>query len=224
MSVQRLSLSDLIVQIRLVLGEVDADFSKISNAELVTLINAYGNRLPSRIGQILREHGFSIRQKTVQHPMWKTDGSLSTSAGDASATLPADFSTLIEFYDNTNERPIETVMFPSTWFYRHMKKRKPGPTTAIELSGFNTSGIRAVTLYPTPPAGVTPDIAVSYTRIPAEMPNSTPGSEYPDADPKYHMLWVYGPVLDLLGPDSPRFNEYSRIEENLVRDLVQDAA
>jgi hypothetical protein len=224
MSVQRLTLSDIIRKIRLALGETDPARSKMTDADLILSINAYGNVLPSRVGQVSREHGMSFREGIPHHFMWHTKGTISGSAGSADVSLPADFSTPIEFWESNIEKPLHIVDKPSLWHYRRLRKGRPSLPEEIVLEGYDVStNQRTATLFPTPPAGFTPSIDVRYYRIPAEMPGNDEASEEPDADPKYHLLWVYGPLIEILAPDSPVWQNYVQLEHTLIRDLVQEA-
>ena len=146
-------------------------------------------------------------------------------ASSSTVTLPDDYDQYISFYDTTANKPIEPVKSVSKWHYAKLKEKVAGPPEAIEIGNAATGSVnrRTATLYPATFTGVTPAIEMVYWRLPAVMPNSTPSTEYPDSDVKYHWLWVYGPLLTLLAPGDPGFERYAALEKDLLLDLAATA-
>ena len=44
------------------------------------------------------------------------------------------------------------------------------------------------------------------------MAGTDSANEYPDADPKYHWLWVYGPAMEILRPSHPAYDRFIALE------------
>lgn len=211
--VYRMSLADIIDQIRLAMGEPDIDLSKITNSQLVDLINAYGNSIPSRLNQVAREHGKSFDEGVPKHPMWLTKTSI-TSSGSL-VTFPSDMSSLQELWLEDYDQPLE---WEKTF---RGSARKRGIPKKVFISGVDASGNMTGELIPSTSENF--NIRVVYYRIPASFPGEDFSSEYPDAHPKYHLLWVVGPLTLIMAPDDPMYGEYKRLEQEFLRNLFQES-
>lgn len=215
MSVYRMNLTDIIEQIRLIIGESDVDLSKITNTQLVNLINAYGTSIPTRINQVAREHGKTFDEGIPKHPMWLTKATIS-STGE-SVVLPEDVFSLQELWLTDYNKFIPWTKNFSRW----KTPRDGGLPEKLVITGVDSSGAMTGELVPNPGANL--NIRVHYYRVPAKMPGSSYSTEYPDAEAKYHLLWVVGPVTLLMAPDDPAYGEFKRLEQEMLRNLVQEA-
>lgn len=221
MAVQRLSLSDITTELRRIVGEATPANSAVTDAQIATIVNGYGQRLATRCAQIANRQASYPR-----FDMWRTDGTLTCTQGSATVHFPSDYDSYIEFYNSTDRRPIYPAARLSSYAYTTLKHKAPGPPEVIEILDFVSSlsvWRRRGIIYPTPPASVTPSISLLYHRLPAVMPNSAPTSEYPDADPKYHWLWVYGPATELLRPTDSTYSRFQELEKELLKELAASA-
>lgn len=221
MPIQRLTLANIIAELRRIYGEPTAATSAFTDAQAVLLINGYGQRLATRCAQVAGRP-----DKTPRFDMWRTNGTLTCSAGSATVYFPLDYDSYIEFYDSTNRRPIYPLEKVNKYAYRTLRHKALGPPEAIEIRDFATvSGDwrRQGTIYPTPPSSITPSIALVYHRLPVAMPNSSPSSEYPDVDPKFQWLFVYGPACELLRSNDPSYNRFQELERELLKELAATA-
>lgn len=214
MAIQRLSLTDIQEHIRLLFGEVTAAESKISAAQLVELVNAYGQTLVANL-------------KPKHLPWYRAASTLSCASGSADVYLPTDCATgdHISFWDSTHTRMLDPVS-DVYLFHPGLARLPVGPPKAIELLGWASNAgawQRKARLWPGPPTGTTPSVAIDYWRIPAILPNSTPDTEYPDCDPTFQMLWVYGPTLTVMAPDDPAFQGVKILHDELFRKLEASA-
>ena len=231
MAIQRLSLTNLKDLVRFWIGEEIAALSKIpssnvsggTTASLATVINLYGQQIPSRLALIMREQGYNIQAGQI-YPDWlRTSGSMTETEGSSDVTFPSDYARYISFYDRTNRRVIWPTEEVSSTHLERLKKRDPGPPEAIEILGVNSSSVWTGTLWPPTEGGITPDIELIYWRLPASMADSNPGSEYPDAPPEFHILWAYGAVLEIMRPDDPAYSRFQDLERQKLTEMVYAA-
>ena len=230
MAIQRLALSDIIEEIRRNLGEPTAAQSHIDDADLVRVINGYGQRLQMRMASVRRELG---KYGMPYLNMWKTSinsttgvgiANFTVSQGSSTVTFPDDYNLYISFYDRTTNRPIDVTSRVSKWHFERLKEAPAGPPEAIELTDrIAASNRQQATLYPAPLSSVTPDIEMFYWRYPATMPNTAPTAEYPDADIQFHWMWVDGPTAQLMAPSDPAFNRFHDREREGLMDLAVKA-
>ena len=229
MAVQRLSLTNIIDLIRFYIAEPDADVSRLKNitdssgttATLLLIINGYGQQISTRLGALARQEGLDLKSGKVYPDFWRTSGSLTTSKSSSSATFPSDYSKWISFYDRTNKKVIHPVEEISRWRLDEYRNSPAGPTKAIEMLGVNSSSVITSTLWPSVEDEITPDIELIYWREPATMPGTSQSTEYPDAPPEFHMLWVYGAVLEIMRPDHPRFNRFQQKEQEMLTEMMR---
>ena len=103
-----------------------------------------------------------------------------------------------------------------------MITKPAGPIEAIELFGF-VDGRGRGTLYPATASGATPSIRLTYYRLPTAMPGDSPETEFPDIDPKYQDLTIYGSVVELSRNTGFEFDRYAGIEREMLLDLASTA-
>jgi len=53
------------------------------------------------------------------------------------------------------------------------------------------------------------------------MPGSSPSSEFPDADNKWHYLWVLETVLEVLRNDDAAYDRYEKLENEMINELAE---
>jgi hypothetical protein len=219
MAIQRLTLANILTLVRIGLGEADAAASKISDANLITLINAYGQLVPSRAGSVMRRNGLAVGQGTIRFKCWRTEGTCSADSSAQYVWTPTDFDTAIEF--NTLNRPLEIIK--DTRQLRELRD-DTGPASHIMPLEWGTNAAnsdayqRKWKLFPSPQTAET--VSVLYYKLPAIMPGDDTGAEYPDCDPKFHYLWVCGTLRELLRPDDPTYELWKKQEEDLIIDFT----
>ncbi len=206
MALQRLSLSQIETAILECLHYPASTVAPwLTSATLYLRINDYVQRLPV----IAAGMANSMRLKIGKLPlkgvprfeMWKTVGKLTTASGDSKVYFPEDYDAPISFWDETANRPLEVIRNVDKYHSR-IRKETPGPPKAIEILGgipiqSSAVWVRYGQLCPATIAGVTPNITLNYWRIPRKMPGSSASTEFPDVDPKYEMLVIYGTASDL---------------------------
>uniref|UniRef100_A0A6M3L6Q9 Uncharacterized protein n=2 Tax=viral metagenome TaxID=1070528 RepID=A0A6M3L6Q9_9ZZZZ len=238
MAVQRLNLKqieDAILQIMGFDSSENAPWK--TSATLYQRINEYGQRLPMRLNQIARETNVPT---PVHFDMWKSSCNSSTTgttvvlvaASSATIYFPTDYDHTISLYDITNKRPIQLIDNVDKWHYERLVHGPAGPPRYVEIGGFASDGAaawrRTATLYPATESGVTPSVRLKYWRIPAAMTATVAAqaqSQYPDVDPKYESLFIYGPVIDLARIDLARqqnlgFEQWVRLERELLVEML----
>lgn len=227
MSTQKLNLTTIIDMVRVNIGELDTTVSRVDDsddttnyASLPAVINAVGNMLPGKLGSLMRNEGMPLPGGMLYPYFLRTVGSLTTSAGSSTVTFPADYASLISLYDNTNKAPLYLVGDVNEYHLQRLRTKPPGPPEAIELTGLSSQAWQG-RVWPLTESGVTPSIEVVYYRIPAEMPNSSPTTEYPDAPPNWHMLWVYGATVEMMRQDDPSYNRYLEREREMLLELLR---
>ena len=231
MAIQRLCLLDIetaILEATHYNSSANAPWALSCN--LYKRINEYGQRLPMRLNEIAAQIGMQV---PIHFDYLKTTANSSTSgttvpvvsAGSSTIYMPTDYDHYMSFYDITNKRPIHVIENVDKWHYEELIKVPTGPPQYIEIMGFTTDGSsnwrRSGTLYPATVSGVTPSIRLHYWRLPAIMAGTGPATEYPDIDPKYESLFIYGPVCELtrsIDPDT--YAAYSMLEKELLTQMV----
>lgn len=234
MAVQRLALSDYIEEIRRAIGEETAALSEIDDADLARVINGYIQNLPMRCAEVATQAGVRIGSGTIRFDFWKTAvnstttagaGNFVVAAGSSDMDLPNDYDHWISWYDRTNNRPFHVIRETSRW-HRDIKERI-GVPRYVEIrdlyAGGSSTWRRRATLYPAVVSGITPDIELTYWRLPASMPNTTAASEYPDIDIKFQWLPVWGVVVELMRPGDPAYERYAAQERNMILAMLQSA-
>jgi hypothetical protein len=230
MAVQRLSLTNIQTEILRIVGNYttsnDADWR--TDANLYQIINRYGQSLTTRVAA-------AVGLPSVSLPMYRTTATSGTAASNdifvtaSSPTifLPINLNEIISLYDVTNKRPLHPIRDVDL-DYNDVASKVAGVPDFYELLDFVDDGSgnwrQKALLHPAPHTGITPSLRLKYYRLPAVMPGDTPQTEYPDADVKYHSLWIYGPVVELMAPNSPIFDRYVALERGLLMDLARAAA
>ena len=232
MAVQRLSLTQIRANILEILGystSANAPWSLDSTLDL--RINQYGQRLPMRLNSMARQLNLPT---PVRLDCWRTtaDSSNSTTAaiqvaiGSATVYMPVDLDAAISYYDLDNKRPI----YPLEGAYRYeiedLVNSPPGLPKYIEVGGYVTEGSnwrRQATIYPAPISTYTYSLRLEYWRLPTSMPGEDPNYEYPDIDPKYESLFVFGPVTDLTRSTGQEFDRYAAIEKEMLVEMLSTA-
>lgn len=227
MAVLRLTLANLETEILRLTGyDASTDAPWATQANLYRIINIYGQRLPMRLTQVARQLGVVGPADTARFDMWRTVANLTTSSGSSNVDFPTDYDHWISFYDNTNARRVDPVENVDKYHIKKLRDKAAGPPEAIEIMGFLTSGanwVRRGILYPDTASGVTPSISCTYWRLPAIFAGAAPTTEYPDADYKYHALWIYGPMCEILRNSGPSYDRFQAIELELLTDLALTA-
>jgi hypothetical protein len=238
MAIQRLSLADIttaILEIMMYSASTNAPWG--SNVTLYKRINEYMQRLPMRINTVARELAVQGLIKTDALPihmdMWHTDATSATTgtglriaASASTVYLPIDFDYPIAFYDITGKRSIHIIEDPDKWLDDEIVQAPPGVPKRIHIQGYCLDGTdwrRQAVLYPSTVSGVTPSIRLSYYRLPAIMPGTTASAEYPDIDPKYESIVIYGPICDLARNTGFEYDRYSKLEREMLVEMCLTA-
>jgi hypothetical protein len=235
MSVQRTSLTSIKTELLRIVGhETSAYADWDTDARLYEIINRYGQRLPLRASQIARENKIPIGAGIPRFDMYKTRTTVTLTGGETDSNslpqttfkFPTDFDHWISFYDETHKNEVVVTTEVTRLHLDRLKKKNPGVPEAIEIGDFyldSTIWRRRGFIYPPSPSGMSARLELWYYRLPAVMPGTDPDNEYVDADVKYHSLWIYGPACELLRPDDPQYERYSRLEKEMLVDLVASA-
>ena len=230
MAVQRLTLAQIETEILRITGYSASTAAPwLTSANLYLRINSYIQALPVKLAQLvgnLRETGKMPPASGVpRFDMWRTEGTLPTKAGVRTVSLPADYDHWIALWNNTSNDAVDVVENVTKYHHR-LKKQVPGVVEAIEIMGYpEVDGAakpqKYANVYPIP--SVDQPIAITYWRLPRAMAGTSTSNEFPDIDPKYEQLSVYGPVVELMRPTGPDFERYLSIEQNLLRDVALTA-
>ena len=214
MAIQRLSLSNIATEIKRIVGfpgqpSVDTPWS--TDTDLYRIINGYGQRLAMRCAQVLgdkkphqplRAPRFDMYRTRINSEEDSSEDRFSVTTGSSQVLFPENLDEIISIWDLEYERTLDKVEDVDRW-HHDLRRRKPGPPEFYELNGI-THAVdphrRFALLYPAPPAGFLPSLHMNYWRVPSVMAGTDPANEYPDADPKYDWLWVYGPAMEILRP------------------------
>ena len=235
MAITRLSLETLKDQIRVLIGEPDAARSRVADsntstdkASLAQFISSYNLVLPQRLALLAQEIGSGnpypgFWRTRVNSTTTAATANLVVAAGSQTVNLPDDYLRYISFYDRTNSRPIYTTQEVARWHVDRLRKKPEGPPEAIEILGVDSGSRWEARLWPPTGVGVTPSLELTYWRMPANMPDTTPASEYPDAPPEFHFLWVIGPITLLLATDDPAWSRFREQERELLTQMLRSA-
>lgn len=231
MAVQRLTLTNLIAQIRIAIAEPTAARSKVTDAEIAQIVNGTGSRIGLKVAAMLRASG-KVDAQEIHLDMYRTVTTSATTgtglvcaAATSTGYLPVDYDHYVSFYNLTDNKPMPVVSDVSR--YHAIRSKTAGPSECIEILDFTTDDSsnwrRQFKIWPPVATAVTPSIELVYWRIPASMANATPSAEYPDTDTKYQWLWVYDPVLELMRPDYPSYERYKGFADELLTGLAATA-
>lgn len=235
MTIQRLSLSNIATEIKRIVGfpgVASSDTPWATDEDLYRIVNGYGQRLGIRAAQVIGEKQQNQPLRAMRFDMYRTTTTSEVSAltsvfsvitGSNVISFPEDLDEIISIWDLEYDKPLHKVEDVARW-HPYLRKRKPGPPEYYEM--FGLSGVKRLAhLHPTPPAGFTPSLELVYWRMPATMPQSglTADTSYPDADIKYHWLWVYGPAAEILRSGHPAYDRYAALEKELLIDLAKTA-
>lgn len=240
MAIAQASASDLVTEIRRIIGQVDADLSTdLPNVRILDMLNRYIQGLTHKVSDFIRAEGGSIKDGTIKLIFWRQtwvgdvtggDDVFILAAGSSSFDLPNTFDYLESIYDTTHERELEEVreINKHTTRGRMLRDRPAGPPEAYELLGYTTSSTRWVqqgTLYPSTAAGVTPTLILTGYRKPAILTSqATPsGSEFLDIDPEYDQIAILGTVVSILSAGDPMVEEYKAQERAMLGQLAMTA-
>jgi hypothetical protein len=222
----RQTLEALTDAIRLHLGEKLTGYSRLDDDQTATQkwsiyrqINSYLQGIRQHIHSRLRTEGVSLRHGELFLDAYRTSGILTVTAGSSTAYMPVDTDGVITLWDSTNSRKLDFVENPSKYFATRSRRAVPGPPEWIVSEGWALNGSdwqRKVTIYPSTVTGVTPSIAIEYYRIPATMPESDATAEYPDIDPQFQDVLIYGVVTSMMGSVHPAYQEYRTKETELL--------
>ena len=235
MAISRLSLTNIKGEIFDIFGvDTSANAPWETDAALYIKINMTAQKLAQRVSQILAGQGKPVEADLVRFDMWRTianstdstgAGNFVVASGSQTAHFPNDYDQWISFWDLTHENWIYPIERKHSERFKRLRLRAPGPAEALEILDFDSdsNGQRQSRLWPEVSSGVTPSIEMTYYRLPTAMPGSDPDNEYPDADPKFHYLWVLEPILELFRVDDPSYRRYVEEEQMLVRQLAATA-
>jgi hypothetical protein len=194
---------------------------------LNSYINNYLQSLTHRVTSLLRQRREIGPDERIGLEMWRTDGSLTETEASSTVHFPVDYDHYISFWDRTHGRkinPIENV--DKYWRSKFLDRNdtdRTGPTEWIEIQGFvDNRNIwqRTGQLWPRVVAGVTPDIQLTYYRLPAIV---SVDADEPDIDIKYQNLLIYGPIQELLRDNRPSYERYVERERELLLGLAATA-
>jgi len=239
MAVQRLNL----LEIESAILE-ETGYAKSANAPwrssdlLYKRINEYMQALPRRLNTAAMQMAASgVLKPTdipVHMPMWKTSATSATSGtglmieqSSSTAYLPVDFDAAISCYDVSGKRPITIVDNADQYLDEELTQSPPGPPRVLVLSGYalqSTTWRRSGTLYPSTQTGVTPSVRLVYYRLPAITRGTSPTSEYPDLDPKWESVVIYGPACALVRNIGFEFERLEKLEQETLAAMCLEAA
>jgi len=230
MAIQRLALSDIETAVLQIMGYGASTASPWkTQANFYVRVNEYMQRIPAKISAVsneLRQRGTKLPYNGIpRFDFWRTQGNITTTSGSATAYMPADYDHYISFWDNTNSQPISVVEDVDR-YHQELRTESAGPPRHIELLGFATNGstwVRQATIFPATMSGITPSIRCTYWRIPAKMAGASPAAEYPDIDPKWESIAIYGTVCDLARPIKLELPQYQELEKEMLTEMAMTA-
>lgn len=232
MAIYRITLADIETEILDAMGFSASTAAPWGTAaKLYNKINLTGQKIAQKAADVMRSEGKLSREGTPRFDMWKTTISSTAStgvtnfviaSGSSAILMPNNYDHWVSFYDTNEERFIYPIEHTHSERYRRFKRKSPGPIEAIEIQGMNSVGAQRNAEWMPVPVGV-PAVDMEYYRLPATMPGSSPGAEYPDADYKFHYLWVLEPLLLLMRSDEPSYTRYLEQEQELIRQLAATA-
>ncbi len=229
----RLSLTQIAAAVRFNIGEPDTDLSQISNTttdtvNLLLLVNRMLNQLPKRMAEVMAKvSGAPTKVPALYLDCWRTPLTVLTggTAGSNVMYLPADYARYVSFWDNTGAKRLHVVSNVDKWHVTTLKQHALTTTpTAVEIMGYTTDGssnfVPLVRVWPAPTAPVTPSVSVEYWRIPAAMDVANPGSTYPDLDPVFQDVLIYGTTAEMMRRDDPSLGEFQSKEQAMLLDMA----
>ena len=226
MAIQRLTLAQIAANILEIMGYKSSTQAPWSSDDTLYLrINEYGQRLPMRLNTIAAQMEIPT---PVRFSMWRTVADSGTAtitgiqvaAGSATCYLPVNYDHWISFYNLTDSKAVYPIKDSRRWEIDELVTSPPGMVRYIDIGGFTTEGVnwrRLATLYPTPISGNTPSIRLEYYRLPAAM--SVVG-DYPDVDPKYESIFIYGTITDLARSTGQEFDRYAALEKEMLVEML----
>jgi len=223
MAIDRIDTDEIIQEILDITGYTASTTAPwATDARLIIKINIAAHRIPGKLRQVALAEGRSGR---MGMPMWFTTSDSTVSAGVANfvsaadsstGLLPTDFDMAISLYDLTENRFIDVVDSASERWYRDLREAPAGPTKAMHIQDFNQGAQRAFRLLPDVTG--TPSMRLEYFRLPTDQASGA--ASFPDADFKYHYLWVLETILDILRPDSPDYDRYLALEKEMLLEMA----
>lgn len=231
-SASRWSLAAITDAIRFHIGQPETTRSRAADAATATRlwslgeqVNNYCQGLRAKLNQLARAEGLTAKGGQIYLPWYRTSGTLTTTSGSSTAYLPQDFDGLIALRDVTNNLPIYCVNNPTRHFYEHIRKRPAGPPELLVMEGFFNNGgtwQRRVTIYPATLTGITPSLGIEYYRVPADMDESDPTNAYPDIDPRYQDVLIWGVSAEFMGMTHPSYDRFKGEENKIYMAMIRE--
>ncbi len=226
MATLRLSLDQIEIEILAITGySASTTAPWTTAAKLYVKINFNAQKISQKVAIVSRAMGKEFKGVG----MWNTSATSTSSAavgsfviaqGASTMLFPDDLDTITTLHDTTHDREIVEIRNKGQRQYRELRARTAGPPEAYEITG--TTGVRRNgRLLPDTAAGVDPTIRLHYYRTPAIMPGSDSANEHPDADNKWHYLWVLVTVLEVLRPDDAAYSRYQELEIAMITELAE---
>lgn len=248
MAIDILTGSEVLAEVRRRFGETTAATSSVTDNEIYALGNLYLQRLTRRMSQVLQGEGHQIGQGALKLDCWVTvlNSTTASSADNLKVTaatqqvgFPQNFDHPISLIDrNTGKKVHFVTQVNKYWLDRFqfgldnagvdpgydtdVYSVRTGPPEYMELLGMATvdSSFRVEgKIWPAVPTGVTPNLELTYYRIPATIAAGTAL----DIDPKFQDLVIDGTVLSLLRDDDPVYERYLESERNMILELAKTA-
>ena len=228
MAIDNISTAEITTEILQITGYTSSALAPwASDANLVVKLNLAAHRIPQKIRQVAQALGFQGR---ISMPMWFTTidstdsagtGNFVVSASTATGHLPVDADMVHSVIDLTDNRLIPVIESSNETWYEKLRRGQPGPTKYIHITGMAGGTEQAFRLLPDVAAGVTPSMRLEYYRIPTDLASG--GSSFPDADYRFHYLWVLIGVLEILRPDTPNYERYLQLEKEMLIEMAETA-
>ena len=240
MAISRASASDLVTEIRRLVGQVDTALSTdLPNVRILDMLNRYVQGLTHKVSLFLRGEGSQIADGTLKLSFWRqTWASTTVAAADtlvvtqsgSTVDFPDTMDYLESLFDETNDRVLESAreVKKRHTMGRRLRDRAAGPPESYELLGYATSGslwVRQATLYPPTESGITPSFTLTGYRKPAILTSqsSPSASEFLDLDPEYDQLAILGTTISILTAGDPMVEEFSAQEQAMIGQLAMTA-
>ena len=211
MALSRASASDLVTEVRRLIGQVDADLSTdLPNVRILDMMNRYMKGLTHKVSDFLRAEGGGIANGTISLSFWKqtwastvtpAENTLVVTQGGSTVDFPDTMDSIDSLYDETNERMLEKAREVNKrhTMGRRLRDRSAGPPESYELLGWATSGSLWVR-------------------------QATPsGSEFLDIDPEYDQIAILGTTVSILSPGDPMVEEFKTQETAMLGQLAMTA-
>lgn len=235
----RLNLSQIVDAIRFCIGAQDESRdNNLPDAATSTRewalrvqVQEYVRSIRARALHRLQQEGISLvdrrplkEGKTPVFEFWRTiGGSVSTTAGSATAWLPADYDLGARIYDGDGEALLGPVRDDRRW-----RGQRGNPVAWLDGGLASNGGTwqRRIHLRPQPRAAHAPSLSADYWRLPAEMTLTTPNAAYPDLPEQFCELPIFGVGADVLRTKGPSeaHAELMRQENRLFQALLREAS